>query len=246
VLGGLLSHGGSFWLVGMVASGLSLANFILALGVLKESLPVEKHSHDLKLHPGLMFAGWDRAMKSGAIAKLLTVMFLANLTFTLWEATFVFFLNHNPHFLYHERAYGLILAFVGFVSAMIQGGMIRRLNKKYSDHGLLVTGLVLMAASIAVLPWSGSLGWLLTILFFWGVGQALMRPSSFSLLSKSADEGDQGAVLGVAQSVASLSRIVGPVLGGFLYDKDMDLPYWSGAGLILVGVLLIFSFKQKR
>ena len=65
----------------------------------------------------------------------------------------------------------------------------------------------------------------------------------------SADE--QGEILGVGQSMSALARIAGPLLGVWLFKLDkthpensVALPYWVGAGLMLVGVLLVLGLKQ--
>ena len=43
-------------------------------------------------------------------------------------------------------------------------------------------------------------------------------PSLSSMVSRLADPNDQGGILGLASSLASLGRVVGPAWGGYLYD----------------------------
>ena len=48
----------------------------------------------------------------------------------------------------------------------------------------------------------------------------------------------QGTTMGVMGSFDSLGRIVGPVLAGWLYHFHINLPYFFGAAIVLVGALI--------
>src|SRR5207237_9556618 len=83
----------------------------------------------------------------------------------------------------------------------------------------VITGTLLFSASLFATPFVGPMIGVLGILGIGAlsaVGNALMAPSLTSLASKSAGAGEQGSVLGVTQSVASLARAVGPSNAGFL------------------------------
>jgi MFS family permease len=59
-----------------------------------------------------------------------------------------------------------------------------------------------------------------------------------SLVSKGAPDKFSGAVMGSFQSSASLARVIGPVIAGFLYDRGQPLPFLlAGALMIVVFVL---------
>ena len=69
-------------------------------------------------------------------------------------------------------------------------------------------------------------------------------------LRTAADE--QGEVLGVGQSMSALARIAGPLLGVWLFKLDKQhpensvaLPYWAGAGLMLLGVVMVLSLRRQ-
>lgn len=72
------------------------------------------------------------------------------------------------------------------------------------------------------------------------VGYSTMTPSLFALVSLRTPDNKQGEYLGVAQSMSALARIVGPVIGMNLFDDvKVAQPYWAGAGILVVGVILI-------
>jgi len=76
------------------------------------------------------------------------------------------------------------------------------------------------------------------------VGHGLVAAPLNGLASKSVAPESQGRVLGVMQATASLARIVGPVLGGWLLNIDAlhltaqfgKTPYWVSAGITLIAV----------
>ena len=54
------------------------------------------------------------------------------------------------------------------------------------------------------------------------VGMGFNSPSLSSMVSRLTDPDDQGGMLGLASSLASLGRVVGPAWGGFLFDARHD------------------------
>jgi DHA1 family tetracycline resistance protein-like MFS transporter len=67
------------------------------------------------------------------------------------------------------------------------------------------------------------------------------NPSLSSMVSRLADPNDQGGILGLASSLASLGRVVGPAAGGYLYDAyGMTTPYMTAAALMLVAFAVSF------
>ena len=73
------------------------------------------------------------------------------------------------------------------------------------------------------------------------VGMGFNNPSLTSMVSRLADPDDQGGILGLASSLASLGRVVGPAWGGYLYDAyGMTTPYLSAAALMLIAFAVSF------
>jgi DHA1 family multidrug resistance protein-like MFS transporter len=72
---------------------------------------------------------------------------------------------------------------------------------------------------------------------------SLLNPAVSSLISKRTLSG-QGATMGANNSFQSLGRVVGPLWAGNTYDINYNLPYLSGAVLMLAGFVL--SMKSLR
>jgi MFS family permease len=72
-----------------------------------------------------------------------------------------------------------------------------------------------------------------------------MQPSLNSLISRRAGAEEQGEVMGLAQSIGSLSRVLGPIIAGALFEAfGRNSPFFWGAAL--VGCALLVSWRLAR
>src|SRR5947207_2471440 len=214
-IGGILSR----WGVNvpfLFAGGLAFANAILLYFTLPETVTPD--------HPARVSAasgrGWKQlidSLKRPRLGFVLTIYFLSIVAFSIMTASFSLFLMFRLG--YDAWHNGWIFAFVGIVSAIIQGGLIGKAVKLFGEPSLIITGALLFSVSLVLSPFvrptTGVIG-ILSICALMAIGNALSGPSLTSLASKSAGAGEQGAVLGVAQSVASLARAVGPSIAAFM------------------------------
>jgi predicted MFS family arabinose efflux permease len=67
-----------------------------------------------------------------------------------------------------------------------------------------------------------------------------------SLISRLSDRDDQGGVLGVSQSLASLARVIGPAWGGFLFDRfGIRAPFvWAAAAMGFACVISVMGLRH--
>jgi MFS family permease len=76
-------------------------------------------------------------------------------------------------------------------------------------------------------------------LAFMAVGSALVMPCLSALVSRYTPSERQGLSLGVFRSMGSLSRAVGPVIGGALFWRfGSESPYLTGAVCLGVPILM--------
>jgi MFS family permease len=114
----------------------------------------------------------------------------------------------------------------------------------------------MFAASLFALPTSTTVPAMLIACTGIAVGTSLTTPTLNGLASKSVSPLWQGRILGVLASIASLARIIGPVLGDYLLGRDSTqgvplehygrTPYWTSAVLMLVALGLAITLHSKR
>ncbi|MFL6335202.1 MAG: MFS transporter [Pyrinomonadaceae bacterium] len=260
-IGGILSRWGAH-VPFLFAGGLSLANATLLYFVLPETVTPD--------HPARVSAAtgrWSqlvRALRQSRLAFVLAVYFLFVTAFSVMTASFGLFTLYRFGFDAHDT--GWIFAFVGVVGAAIQGGLIGRLVKMFGEPLLVIVGALLFTASLVLIPLTGphtGTAALLALGALFALGNGLATPSLTSLASKSAGAGEQGGVLGVTQSVASLARVAGPLVSSALIysavatlgqdgkphnmsDASVAHTFWAAAGVMFVAFLLAVYFARAH
>jgi DHA1 family tetracycline resistance protein-like MFS transporter len=226
---------------GLIACGLSLIAFLGVVFVLKESLP---QGHTPRPRKGRIAALRD-ALARKTLARLLLIFFLAILAFGGMEA--VFALWAMAQFGWGPEQIGYIFSYVGVLSAVMQGGLIGRLTARFGEEKLLIAGLSLIALGLVAIPLAHDLPVLVVAVSCLALGMGAMQPSLNSLISRRAGAEEQGEVMGVAQSIASLSRVLGPLLAGALFaGLGRDAPFLAGMALVVVAAALGFGIPPAE
>jgi DHA1 family tetracycline resistance protein-like MFS transporter len=242
-LGGLLSQlslAAPFYF----AAGLAAANAVALYFFLPESLS-EKHRSEVRRRASI--AEVFRESGNWQLAAIMATYFFATVSFALLTAIYALFTEKR--FGFDATHNGYIFAYLGLLGAIIQGGMLGRLLRIFSDKTLAVVGTVIMTISMFALPESQTLWMLLLASTGIAIGNSLVTPTLNGLASRSVNASWQGRVLGVLQSVASLARIIGPALGGVLLDRDLSnqaalygrTPFWTGGAIMLLAAGLALT-----
>jgi MFS family permease len=212
---------------GLLACGLSVIALLGVVFVLKESLPAGLAPRPRKSR----IAALRDALARRALARLLLVFFLAILAFGGMES--VFALWAMAQFGWGPSQIGYLFTYIGVLSAVMQGGLIGRLTARFGEEKLLVAGLVLIALGLLAIPLSHDLAVLIIAVSCLAIGMGAMQPSLNSLISRRAAAEEQGEVMGVAQSIASLSRVLGPLFAGVLFaGLGRNSPFLVGMVLV--------------
>ena len=223
---------------GLVAAGLSFTAFLGVVLVLRESLSAGSTP---RARGRLAVA--REAFARPVLARLLVVFFLVILAFSGMETTFAWWAI--AQFGWGPRPTGFVFFYVGLLSALMQGGLIGPLTRRFGEERLMLGGLGAIALGLLVLPFAREVPALVVALTALALGMGAMQPSLNSLISRSAEAGEQGEVMGLAQSVGSLSRVLGPIIAGSLYGElGRRSPFLWGAAL--VGCALLIGWRVPR
>jgi multidrug resistance protein len=231
-IGGFLSRYG-YAVPAFFASGLSLANFAAAWFLLPETLKPE--------HRAVERVGRIDALRA-ALARphlplLLLIGFLIVAAFSGYESTFALFAEQSYGF--HASSIGYIFAFVGVILVIVQGLLVGRAVKALGEHHIVPASLAIVAVGLLMIPATRSVGALLVANGVMAVGMGFNNPALMSLISRYSAAEDQGGVLGLTQSLNSLARIVGPLWGGFAFDRlGIGMPYITSAAVMGIAALL--------
>ncbi|WJY27269.1 MFS transporter [Sporosarcina trichiuri] len=171
------------------------------------------------------------------------LIFVLSFGLASFESIFSLFVDHKFGFTPGDIA--IIITGSGIVGAVAQVVLFDRLAKKMGEKMLifwcLVFSAVLVAAMTVVTHYAAILA--VTIVVF--VGFDLIRPAATSYLSKIAGN-EQGFVGGMNSMFTSIGNVFGPILGGMLFDIDLDYPFYFATIVLIGGAVLAFVWTRRK
>ncbi|MFN0008576.1 MAG: MFS transporter [Planctomycetota bacterium] len=242
---------------GFLAAGLSLA--AATFGYLKLPEPPRV------LHAATRIFRFDqarRALRDARIGIVLLLSFFFVFAFAGFESMFLVFGLREFPAVFHmaesvEKATfdqviaaapiaGRYMGLIGILSAVVQGGLIRRLVPRFGETSLAIAGPILLAVSYAILGFATSWSVVILACAILPIGFGLNNPTLQSLVSRASPAAEQGAFLGINQSMLSLARATGPVCAGLAFDSfGARSPFFLGA-LLLIGCALLATYYRAR
>jgi DHA1 family tetracycline resistance protein-like MFS transporter len=219
----------------LVAAGFSTLAWFLVWIRLPESLPADSAARQAARV--LSWRGLIDAFRLPMVGPLVLLGALVVLGFAALEGTFSLYLKTRFGWSPERAAFGF--AFLGLVSAVVQGGLIRRLVPRHGEPRLIITGLTTVAVGFAglavVRAWPGLLGAMLVV----GVGQGLVSPTVSGLLSRVTPASEQGAVFGTLSSAQTAARMINYSVANLILAKaGPAAPYWEACAISTVALLL--------
>ena len=199
-------------------------------------------SGDRSRWAGLSLKTYAQYFKRPELRSLLLQFLFFMLSFSLFITGFALFAERRFMFQGHPfgpREIGFIFGFVGFLGIILQGGFIGRLVERFGEATLVAVGFVTLVIGYFGLGLASSVTTLVVVSVVASFGNGVLRPALTSLITHQADRHEQGAVLGVTQSLTSMASIVAPIVAGlFIQYRLLTLWAWVAAGLAVVGVVL--------
>lgn len=226
---------------GLVAAGLSFTAFLVALSILAESKPANLTPRS-GLPPQFDKRIWREIASSQLLAALMAGLFLTLLAVAGMEVSVTIHGRDRFHFRQLDMAY--LFLFMGVIVATIQGGLIGRVVKRLGEKNVIIAGAAAFTIGFALVPSIYRVPLLYLVAFCIAIGQGLCYPALTSLVSKVAPEQDRGSILGLATSVGSLARFLGPIVSGFLYDLGRAAGAFYG-GAVMMATALVIAMRMR-
>ncbi|MDG0817079.1 MFS transporter [Bdellovibrio svalbardensis] len=220
-------------------AALCFLNFLFGIKFLKESLSEKSESAEKKKRFSTMW----HYLNVKTVGPLMTVFLLSSLAMSGMEATLILFMGEKFQWDVKQVSFGF--AYIGVIIIFTQGFLVRRLLPKWGERKVLRLGIFLLALGITGIAFSDNLVAMAITMTLLSLGNGLANPSTLGSISLLTDSKEQGAAMGVTQSMASLGRILGPAIGGMLYQHiSMTSPFWVSGSMAFLGfaiVILIFK-----
>jgi len=234
-IGGIFSKA-SLNLPFYIAGISSILTFLLVMFVLKESLSPELRNAKSQERNSLF------SVLEGPISILFIMQLFVSLSLSGLEATFAYFAAQKAGI--GTVQLGYLFMIMGFAGALVQGGLVGKLTKKYGEGTVIQLGIFISAIGFALILLIDSFLTAAIYLTVFGIGNGFIRPSVSSLLTKRSPA-KHGSTTGLLSSVDSLGRIIGPPLGGWLFSMAINLPYQSGIILSVIAFVLYRVYQGQ-
>jgi len=182
------------------------------------------------------------------VAPLLLQFFAFIFAFSFFMSGFAMFCGEK--FFYEGKHFGpqqvgWIFTFIGCMSLIVQLGLLKRLSDSLGEKKLVFVGFVAMGLGYFFIGEISTIPFLFAALILNTFGSSVLRPSITSQITKIVPRDQQGAILGVTQSLQSVAQIIAPLIGGYLIGTgNLSGWAWTCSFIAFSGVLLLFY--QKR
>jgi DHA1 family tetracycline resistance protein-like MFS transporter len=214
--GGALSKWG-YSLPAFVAAAVSFLNFILILFILAESLPADQRMlNSSQKHPPFTLKALHLALKRPKVGPLLYVRFFYGLAFATFQTIFALYAQEIG---LSPQTTGFVLAYVGILSVVVQGGLIGPLTRRFRENAILISGLWIMMIALLAWAFTYQLWLLLVVLLPIAFSGGVLNTVIPSAITKSVEHQEVGGILGIATSLEAVTRVIAPSAGGFLLQS---------------------------
>ncbi|MEH7383801.1 multidrug efflux MFS transporter NorA [Bacillus sp. JJ1521] len=169
------------------------------------------------------------------------LIFIASFGLAAFESFFSLFVDHKFQFKPSDIA--IVITGGAIFGAVSQVVLFDKLTRIWGEIKLIRYSLVLSALLVFLMTVVHSYFSILLVTFIVFVGFDLFRPAVTSYLSNIAGN-EQGFAGGMNSMFTSLANVSGPILGGILFDIDINYPYYFATVILVLGIVLTFFWKK--
>lgn len=190
-------------------------------------------------------------VKINGIRKLLmpiflipfSLIFISSFGLAAFESFFSLFVDKKFNFTPFDIA--IAITGGGIMGALVQVMLFDRLTKRIGEINVTRYSLVFSVILVFLVTVVNDYLSIMLVSFFAFVGFDLIRPALTTYLSKIAGD-DQGFVGGLNSMFTSLANVIGPIIGGLLYDVNINYPYYFATILLIVGSIIALVWKKPK
>jgi DHA1 family tetracycline resistance protein-like MFS transporter len=238
--GGLLSKAG-YSVPAFVAAGIAALNLLMIAFLLPESLTLARREAMAKVQrPPFTLGALLVALRRPVVGPLLHLRFFYGLAFALFQSIFSLWAQSIG---LSADTTGYVLAYVGLLSVIVQGGLIGPLTRRFRENSLIISGLWVMGLSFVGWALTRNLTSLLVLLLPLGMAGGVLNTVIQSALTKSVTRDELGGTLGLAGALESITRVIAPTVGGFLLGS---LGAWAPGVFSALVLLWSVWFAYRR
>jgi MFS family permease len=227
---------------GYVAAALAMVNLVLARLWLPEAVPTaDKSLMRRTFDPRVLHRVLKRPVLGGVTLTMTAVAFATS------GVTAMLALYLQARFSFDETHTAWIFSLIGLTSSAIQLGLVHSLVTRFGEKWLSIAGITVLTVSLLAVAAAPTTGSLRIALVTYAIGFAVIGPSAMSLVSRAAEDGEQGMVIGVVQSLGALARVGGPMIAGIALGRwGATAPMVGGSIVCALASVYIWHHLRPR
>lgn len=171
------------------------------------------------------------------------VLLISSFGLASFESLFALFVDRKFGFTAKDIALAISLGAI--VGVIVQVGLFERLTRWFGEIRLIRYSLIGSTLLVLVMTYVTSYLSIILVTMIVFVGFDLMRPAVTTYLSKIAGN-EQGFVGGMNSMFTSIGNILGPIIGGILFDVDLNYPFYFATVMLAIGIALTFVWREQQ
>ncbi|MEG7281198.1 multidrug efflux MFS transporter Bmr [Bacillus sp. 0909A] len=168
------------------------------------------------------------------------IILISSFGLASFESLFALFVDHKFGFTASDIA--ILITGGAIVGAITQVVLFDRFTRWFGEIRLIRYSLILSTSLVFLLTIVNSYAAILLVTFTVFVGFDLMRPAVTTYLSKIAGN-EQGFAGGMNSMFTSIGNVFGPIIGGMLFDIDLNYPFYFATVALAIGIALTIAWK---
>jgi DHA1 family multidrug resistance protein-like MFS transporter len=225
------------------AAGIAFIACISSLFILKEPLSKEELAEISANSKQTNFVGDLKKSLKPMYFIAFIIIFVLAFGLSAYETVFSLFSDHK--FGFTPKDIAVIITISSIFGVVVQvfmfGKLVDLLGEKKLIQICLIVGVILAFISTVI----SSFIIVLIVTSFIFLAFDLLRPALTTFLSRAGGK-EQGFVAGMNSTYTSLGNIIGPALGGILFDVNINFPYIFAGIIMAVGLGITFMWKEQQ
>jgi len=189
--------------------------------------------------PSFSFQSLRQTLNKQPLGLLLFSMFLLSLAFSNLQGTYALFVELK--FDWGPKEVGYIFALIGIIAIITQLKLVPFAVTRFGERFTFVHSIPLIGSGFAILAYAETIPLVIVANTLIPLGNSLANPTLSALASENVRPEEYGTTLGFLQSAGSLGRILGPIMGGFLFSIAPHAPYLSSFFIFLFVYFLLLT-----
>ncbi|AKO93180.1 multidrug MFS transporter [Priestia filamentosa] len=221
------------------AAGLALVATVFSLVALREP-PRNPENEEIKIVKG---QGRLKRIFVPMYFIAFLILFISSFGLSAFESFFSLFADHK--FAFTPKDIAIMITGGAILGVIVQVALFERLTKWFGEMGVVRYSLIFSTIIVFLLTIVNSYYMVLLVTMVTFVGFDLIRPALTTYLSRIAGN-EQGFVGGMNSMFTSLGNVFGPIVGGILFDINLNYPFYFAALFSAVGVAITLAWKHPH